>query len=150
MNEYASGKALDIAVRQAVASDIPAIWDIRYAVTENTLAPGRISDEEVRQHLEDCGRGWVAEIDGKVQGFAIGHRESGNVWALFVHPRAQGCAVGTRLHDIMLAWFRDQPIATLWLDTGTQGRACAFYERNGWHVCHEHDGQRRYERDNCV
>ena len=40
-------------LRQAVAADIPGIWEVRYAVTENTLTPGRISDEDVRAAIED-------------------------------------------------------------------------------------------------
>jgi hypothetical protein len=45
-------------LRQATAADIPGIWEVRYSVTENTLTPGRISDEEVRESIEDTGCGW--------------------------------------------------------------------------------------------
>ena len=57
--------------------------------------------------------------DGQIQAFAVGNADTGNVWALFVRPRAQGRSYGTRLHAAMLEWFRTQPIPTLWLSTGT-------------------------------
>ena len=50
-----------VIVRAAVRSDMPGLWEVRYAVTENTLTPGRISDEELRRSIEEDGRGWVAE-----------------------------------------------------------------------------------------
>ena len=121
-------------LRQATAADIAAIWEVRYAVVENTLTPGRLCDEDVRREIEDTGRGWVVErVDGAgLDAFAIGNGQSGNVWALFVHPRAQGRGLGDALHRAMLDWFATQPVATLWLSTGHDTRARGFYERRGW------------------
>jgi GNAT superfamily N-acetyltransferase len=137
-------------LRQAIAADIPGLWEVRYAVTENTLTPGAISDEDVRAAIEDTGRGWVIEQNGCIEGFAIGNGGNGNVWAMFVRPEAQGRGIGGRLHAAMIEWFRTQPVPTLWLTTGTGTRACAFYERHGWH--HAGDAGRdetRYERANA-
>ncbi len=138
-------------LRQALAADIPGIWEVRYAVTENTLTPGRISDEDVRAAIEDSGRGWVIEDAGRIVGFAIGHGGTGNVWAMFVHPDAQGRGHGARLHAAMLDWFRTRPLRTLWLTTGANTRARAFYEKHGWRcVGVAGDDEVRYERDNVV
>lgn len=136
-------------LRQAVAADIPGIWEVRYAVTENTLTPGRIGDEDVRVAIEDTGRGWVIEEAGRIVGFAIGNGDTGNVWALFVHPDAQGRGHGGRLHAAMLDWFRTRPLRTLWLTTGADTRARVFYERHGWRCVGAAGGDEvRYERDN--
>ena len=56
---------MGIVLRQATMADAESIWTIRYSVTENTLRPGRISNEELRRGLEDTGRGWVIEADGR-------------------------------------------------------------------------------------
>lgn len=40
-------------MRLATRADIPGIWDVRYAVQENTLRRGLISDEDVRCAIED-------------------------------------------------------------------------------------------------
>lgn len=136
-------------LRQATPADMPGIWEVRYSVTENTLAPGRISDEELKASLQDTGRGWVVEAEGRIDGFAIGIGLNGNVWALFVRPGAQGLGYGARLHMAMTEWFRTQPVSTLWLSTGTHTRARAFYEQHGW-SCVGPSGadEVRYERPN--
>lgn len=120
-------------LRQALAADMTAIWQVRYAVRENTLAPGRISDEEVRAEIEDSGRGWVVEAaNGEILGFAIGNAQSGHVWALFVRPEAQGQGHGAALHDAMVSWLWAQGLERLWLTTGSGTRAETFYKRRGW------------------
>ena len=138
-------------LRQAIVADIPGIWKVRYSVTENTLTPGRISDEDCRREIEDTGRGWVVVNDGQIQAFAIGNGQTGNVWAMFVHPEAQGRGFGSQLHDAMLAWFRTQPVRRLWLTTGATTKARSFYERRGWHcVGSAGTTEVRYERENAA
>ena len=138
-------------LRQATVADISGIWEVRYSVTENTLTPGRISDEEVRESIEDTGCGWVIEEAGRIEAFAVAIAKTGNVWALFVRPTAQGRGHGTRLHAAMIEWFRKQPIDRLWLSTGTTTKARDFYDKNGWE-CVGPDGsdEVRYERANAA
>lgn len=139
----------DVIVRQAVADDLAGIWQVRYAVTENTLTPGRIDDAEVLEAIGSAGRGWVAEHRQQVVGFSIGIADTGNVWALFVHPDYHRQGVGQRLHDAMLDWFRALPLERLWLNTGSETQARAFYEQNGWINCGPADkNELRYERSN--
>ncbi len=129
-------------LRQATRADIPGIWDVRYAVQENTLRRGVIHDEDVRAAIEDIGRGWVvaesAEPGARVLAFAIGVMEPpqpvGKVWALFVHPDAQGRGYGHALHDVMLAWLLLQGAQRLWLGTGPGTQALGFYLRRGWQL----------------
>lgn len=140
---------MTMRLRQATRADIPAMWEVRYAVRENTLTPGRISDEEVRAEIEDTGRGWVAEENGRVVAFASCNAKTGNIWALFVEPEAEGRGFGRCLHDAMLDWLKTQPIDMLWLTTDADSRACVFYERNGWsRVGTTESGEARFERTN--
>jgi len=141
---------MNTLLRQATRADLPALWQVRYAVVENTLAPGRIEDEEVIAQLETTGRGWVVEEDGTVVAFAIGDASGANVWALFVHPRAEGRGYGSLLHDTMVEWLWTHGLHTLWLNTGADTRACGFYERRGWRRIGPHgDGQVRFELTNA-
>jgi GNAT superfamily N-acetyltransferase len=138
-------------LRQAERTDIPGIWEVRYSVTENTLSADQISDEDVRREIEDTGRGWVVEDERKIQAFAICNAETGNIWALFVHPRAQGSGFGSRLHDQMLAWLRTKDVPVLWLTTGENTRAREFYEHRGWtYVGMSEPGEARYEIKNAA
>jgi GNAT superfamily N-acetyltransferase len=132
-------------LRQACVSDLPGIWRVRFAVTENTMAPGVITDEEVIEHLHVLGRGWVMEVDGRIVGFSIGNAQTGNIWALFVDPEHQGRGHGKRLHGEMIRWLWSQGLKELWLTTGPGTRAQRFYEMNGWRFVGIDSGDARYE-----
>ena len=137
-------------LRQASREDLPAIWRVRYAVAENTLAPGRIEDDEVISQLEANGRGWVVEEDGQIVAFAIGDAAGASVWALFVAPTHEGRGYGSRLHDTMVEWLWTNGLTTLWLTTGAATQARGFYERRGWRcVAVQDDGQVRLELTNA-
>lgn len=106
---------------------------MRYAVTENRLTPGRISDADVHAHLEDHGRGWVVELEpGRIAGFAIGDARNGHIWAMFVDPPLHGQGHGRALHDVMVDWLFAQGHRRLDLGTQPESRAEAFYRRAGW------------------
>jgi len=119
-------------LRQARRDDIVAVQRVRAAVRENRLRSHRISDEEVRRHLELLGRGWVIEVDGEVVAFAIGDASIGNIWALFVDPRHERRGYGRRLHAAMVEWLWSQGFERLWLTTEAGTRAVGFYRAAGW------------------
>ena len=123
----------EFQIRNAEASDIPAIQKVRHAVKENRLSdPSKVTDEDVRTYLFDRGQGWVATVENKVVGFAIGDLQDPHVWALFVLPEMEGCGIGRALHDRMVNWMFDQGVTTIWLSTDPGTRAEQFYRRAGW------------------
>jgi GNAT superfamily N-acetyltransferase len=119
-------------LRQAERADIADIQRVRHAVKENRLTSRVISDEEVAQAIELTGRGWVIEVQGRVQAFAIGNAESGNIFALFVDPGHEGRGYGRRLQDEMLRWLWSRGLKRLWLSSAPGTRAERFYESSGW------------------
>jgi GNAT superfamily N-acetyltransferase len=125
-----------MTLRIATRDDTAELWRVRYAVTENTLTPGRISDAELHAYLEDFGRGWVVELapgpNLRIAGFAIGDARDGHIWAMFVDPPLHGQGHGRRLHDVMVNWLFDQGHGRLDLGTQPRSRAEAFYRRAGW------------------
>lgn len=125
-----------MTLRIATRDDTAELWRVRYAVTENTLTPGRISDAELHAYLEDYGRGWVIELAPhpqlRIAGFAIGDKRNGHIWAMFVDPALHGQGYGRQLHDVMVNWLFDQGHTRLDLATAPNSRAEAFYRRAGW------------------
>jgi GNAT superfamily N-acetyltransferase len=118
--------------RQARAADAAAMHRVRMSVIENRLTSVVLSEHDYLQALEDGGRGWVIEEEGKIVGFAVGNAKTGNIWALFVEPGHEGKGYGRQLHDAMVAWLWAQGSSQLWLTTERDTRAERFYRKAGW------------------
>ena len=134
-------------LRQAVATDVPGMHRVRASVRENRLVSTVITEADTLKAIEELGRGWVVEVDGRVIAFAIGIRTTGNIWALFVDPDHEGRGYGRRLHDTMLAWLWTQGLKKLWLSTEPGTRAESFYAKAGWERAGITDkGEVRFEK----
>lgn len=119
--------------REAVPADIPQIQIVRNAVKENTLSdPALVSDNDCLEYITQRGKGWVCEIENRIVGFSIVDLKENNVWALFLHPDAEGIGIGRKLQELMLNWYFAQTQQTLWLGTAPGTRAEAFYRKSGW------------------
>ncbi len=134
-------------VRTAAAADVPAMHRVRFAVRENRLSDSTpISEHSYLPHVA-TGGAWVAEVDGRIVGFAAIYLSTNSVWALFVHPDAEGLGLGRALHEHMLRWSSDQGMRQLWLTTSPGTRAEIFYRRLGWFEAPSADsGDVRFER----
>lgn len=119
--------------RQAVRADIPAMSEIRLSVTENVLSDAtRVTEQMYEDYLALCGRGWVAEIDGKIVAFCYAAKADGSIWALFVRPGHEGRGLAKRLLDMAVAWIFELGHPCARLDTGAGARADRFYALRGW------------------
>ena len=95
--------------RRATSHDIPAMSAIRLAVRENVLSnPNRITAQMYEDYLDLLGRGWVAEIDGRVVGFSYANKTDASIWALFIAPEYEGRGLGKRLLDLATGWLFEQ------------------------------------------
>ena len=122
-----------VACRQATVADIPAMSRIRLAVRENALSnPARITEAMYRDHLDTLGRGWVAEQDGEVIGFAYADRTDSSIWALFVDPGREGRGAGSRLLRLAVDWLFELGHPEVRLGTAAHTRADRFYAAQGW------------------
>jgi GNAT superfamily N-acetyltransferase len=118
-------------LRQAGREDIAAMHRVRLSVRENRLA-SPITEADYRPAIEQTGRGWVVEVEGVVEAFAVGNRVTGNIWALFVEPAHERQGHGRRLHDVTVQWLFAQGADRLWLSTEPHTRAQRLYESAGW------------------
>jgi GNAT superfamily N-acetyltransferase len=119
---------------------------VRLAVRENRLTTAAITEADYVPAITTTGRGWVVECDGEIVAFAVGNRDSGNVWALFVHPDHEARGYGRQLHDALLDWLWSQGLNKLWLTTEPGTRAQGFYETRGWRRAGQNQrGEIRFE-----
>lgn len=127
------GTSHPVNFRRAVSADIPAMSRIRLSVTENVLSdPSRVTEAMYEDYLEVSGRGWVAEIDGRVVAFCYAARADGSIWALFVQPGREGQGLARRLLAIAVDWIFGLGHAAAKLDTTAHTRADRFYAMQGW------------------
>lgn len=132
-------------IRAAVPSDILHLHAIRISVRENVLSnPDLITPNDYEDFLFSRGRGWVAEIDNDIVGFAICDLRDENIWALFVNPDFEKRGVARELQTVMLDWYftkRDK----VWLGTSPGTRAEAFYRKSGWREAGMHGKEIKFE-----
>ncbi len=120
-------------IREALHTDIPQIQIVRNAVRENQLSnPLLVTDEDCDEFITKRGKGWVAEENNQVVGFAIVDLQENNIWALFLLPESEGKGIGRKLHDTMMTWYFSQTEQTVWLGTAPNTRAASFYSTAGW------------------
>lgn len=120
-------------LRPATVCDIPSMSQIRLSVRENALAdPARITTQMYEDYLALRGRGWVAELEGKVVGFCYADAADASIWALFIAPAYEGRGIARALLGKAVAWLFGQGHAAVRLSTGMGTRAERFYLAQGW------------------
>ena len=120
-------------IREANIEDITEIQLVRNSVKENVLSnPNLVTDKDCEEFFTIRGKGWVCEVDGKIQGFAIADLKESNIWALFLHPDYEKMGIGTQLQNQMLEWYFQQGKEKVWLGTEPKSRAESFYRKSGW------------------
>ena len=136
-------------LRKAVRNDLPDLFRVRYAVSENRPSSRIVTESQVIEALEVTGCGWVIELHGVIAAFAIGNALTGSLFALFVDPTYQGQGYGRRLHDTAVEWLWARGLDRIWLNTQPGTRAQRFYEELGW-VCRGpiDTGELRFELTN--
>ena len=119
--------------REAIPSDIPGMQVVRHLVKENVLSdPALVKDIDYIEYLTSRGKGWVCEVDNRIVGFAIEDLKEHNIWALFIDPVFEGKGIGYRLHQLMMDWYFNNSIETVWLSTAPATRGYQFYRNRGW------------------
>jgi ribosomal protein S18 acetylase RimI-like enzyme len=144
-----------VNVRHARLEDARRLAEIHvetWRATYPGVMPQEVLDSLSVDDREGLWREWiphaetevfVAELDGDVVGFVtVGPCSSnpgiGELYAIYVVPRAHGSGAGPALMDAAVAALaRRWDVAILWVATENP-RARRFYERHGWAA----DGER--------
>jgi GNAT superfamily N-acetyltransferase len=130
-------RADEPVVRTATAADVPAIFSVRTAVTENLLTRPQlaqlgITEESVTNMLGTTHGGWCVDGNEELAGFAMADHRDGTVFALFVRPGYERRGIGSGLLAEAVAWLSAQGYDRVTLTTDAGTRAFQFYEAMGW------------------
>jgi GNAT superfamily N-acetyltransferase len=135
--------------REIVPEDVPQLFMVRTATDENNLSLETlhllgITEESVRQMIASTHKGWLCETEGRIVGFAMGNRTSGELWVIAVLPGFIKRGIGTELLRRVEDWLFHEGCVRLWLttDIDTSLRAYTFFLNNGWRDDKIEDGMR--------
>jgi GNAT superfamily N-acetyltransferase len=128
-----------VRIREITKADIPDLFAVRVATHENRLTRDElaalgITEASVRGRLDGCVKGWLCEADGRVVGFAMGDRSTGEMEVIAVLPDYIGRGIGSALLRSVEDWLFEQGCARLWLTTDVDPglKAYGFYLQHGW------------------
>jgi len=142
-------------IREIRVADVPVLFEVRVATRENALSRAKltrmgITVESVTTMLGSTHAGWLCEVDGRVAGFAMGNRATGEMWVIALLPEYENRGIGgallTRVEKDLWAAGWDE----IWLttDVDTALRAYGFYLRQGWLDSEIRDGLRVMRKRN--
>ncbi|MFZ6027588.1 MAG: GNAT family N-acetyltransferase [Chloroflexota bacterium] len=141
-------------VREITENDVPALFAVRVATHENRLTRAEltamgITEASVKERLRGSFKGWLCEDGGRVVGFAMGDRSTGELWVIAVLPDYVGRGIGMALLQKVEQWLAASGCSRLWLttDVDTSLRAYTFYLRQGWRDDRLEDGLRYMVKD---
>lgn len=125
--------------REIQIQDIPDLFYVRVRTDENNLSMEEleslgITGKSVKRKLQSSFAGFLCEIAGKVVGFAMGDKSTGELWVIAVLPEYIKRGIGTKLLSLLENWLEVSGCSEIWLttDLDTSLRAYKFYLDNGW------------------
>lgn len=120
-------------------ADLPQVFEVRVATLENEITMARlvelgITPESLAVAIEDTAKGWVCEFGGKIVGFVMGDKSTGELTVLALLPEFEGRGIGKRLLESVEEWLFANGNEELWLVTSPEPsfRAYGFYQSQGW------------------
>lgn len=139
----------ELMYREITEADIPDLFVVRVQTHENRLtreelAALGITEESVREKMKGSFRGWLCEANGRMTGFAMGDRATGELWVIAVLPEYLGRGIGSALLRRVEGWLGACGCRQAWLTTDVDPalRAYTFYRQQGWEDDRIEDGMR--------
>jgi len=145
-----------VNIREIVAGDIAQLFEVRVRTRENRitleqLAHIGITPQSVAEGIDDTLKGWLYEESGRVKGFAMGNRATGEMMVIALLPEIEGRGIGAQLLGNVESWLRESGCVETWLTTEVDSslRAYGFYLHCNWEDWRV-EGDTRYMRKKLV
>ena len=131
---------MTLAYRKMTVSDLPAAFSVRLSTIENAITMQELEEdygitpESLAAAMQSAVQGWLCEDDGKMVGFSLGDRATGEVQVLAVLPAYEGRGIGKGLLSRVQDWLFAMGHSEIWLlaNPDPDIRAAGFYRKLGW------------------
>ncbi len=123
------------------SGDVLTIFEIAIlgkekSFTREALYAVGITEEMVADTLDGARthEGWICECDGKVVGFSMANRGTGEFWVMAVLPEYEKRGIGSKLHDQAMDWLISLGWKESWLGVlqDIQVNGYGFFKKRGW------------------
>lgn len=138
-----------IALRAMRPEDLGEVFEVRARTWHNPngaaeLTRFGITPASVTAMLTTSHQGWVAEDAERIVGFAMGNKQTGEMWVIAVLPEFEGRGLGRSLLTHVEQWLAAEGWREIWLttDPDERYRAVGFYRRLGWRDWKMENGDR--------
>jgi ribosomal protein S18 acetylase RimI-like enzyme len=125
--------------REIDARDIPELFKVRTSTRENrmtmeALAEAGIKRESTSDALSVNIAGWLCEVSGKIVGFSMGDKDTGEMLVVAVLPEYENRGIGKRLTGLIQEWLFSNGHTEISLleNPDPSVRAYGFYRKLGW------------------
>lgn len=136
---------VSLSYRELSVDDLPAVFALRLSTVENRVtmeeleADYGVTPQSLAEGMKTHVRGWLCEDAGRVVGFSMGTKETGEVTVVAVAPEYEGLGIGknvlSRVQDWLFCEGHDE--VWLWAAADPSVRAYQFYRRLGWRTTGE-------------
>jgi GNAT superfamily N-acetyltransferase len=129
--------------------DVAGALEMRGRTRENAVGRDEleavygITEASLRAQMSGSLFGWVAEAEGRIVGFAMGDRVTGEVGVVALLPEWEGQGTGRALLRAVMDGLIAAGHRRLWLlaNPDPSVRASGFYARQGWRSTGEIQGE---------
>jgi ribosomal protein S18 acetylase RimI-like enzyme len=125
--------------REIEPADIPELFKVRISTRENrmtmdALAHMGITPESTIEALSVGVAGWLCEVTGKVVGFSMGDKNTGEMLVIAILPEYESRGIGKHLMELTQQWLFSNGHKEIWLleNPDPMVRAHGFYRKLGW------------------
>jgi ribosomal protein S18 acetylase RimI-like enzyme len=125
--------------REIDARDVPELFKVRTSTRENrmtmeALGGMGITPDSTIKALSVSVAGWLCEVSGRIVGFSMGDKSTGEMLVVAVLPEHEGKGIGKRLMGLIQEWLFSNGHTEIWLleNSDPSVRAYGFYRKLGW------------------
>ncbi|SRR6266536_2876247 len=106
--------------REIEARDVPELFKVRISsranrMTMEALGSIGITPDSTIKALSVSVAGWLCEVSGKIVGFSMRDKDTGEMLVVAVLPEYENAGIGKRLMELLQQWLFAHGHEEIWL-----------------------------------